>query len=112
MSSPSYRCYSCGQRCEFDNLSAECMCFNKNDETAHYRGVCKECKDIPREKWVEKLGEGHSLNTLPQYTSEQKQQIDEYWADVEKNLGGGWSGASTENDKITYKRYERDEMTN
>jgi hypothetical protein len=51
--SRSYRCYGCHKIIDYNSLSFECMCCHPYDAEAHYRGICNDCKDLPRSEWTE-----------------------------------------------------------
>ncbi len=70
MSSQKYKCYSCYGVFEYKDLCAECMCIHPNDTTAKYRGVCKNCKEVTKDKWVEVPDGNHQLNMIRELTNE------------------------------------------
>nr|QBK87324.1 MAG: hypothetical protein LCMAC201_02340 [Marseillevirus LCMAC201] len=80
------------------------MCFHPNDTTAEYRGVCKKCKEVTTDKWVEVPDGNHQLTMIHELTNEAK----EWWKNVEENIPN-WTSFRSDGKTSTFSKYLYDE---
>jgi hypothetical protein len=93
-----YKCYSCSRVCGQEDLAAECMCYNEGEP--HYRGVCKDCKNVavteyksPPDDWRH-----HNLNKIHEYPL----HVSDFWKSVNENCPR-WNSLSTSAGMMTFE---------
>ena len=61
----NYTCYSCANIFSQQELSSACLCYE-------FKGICKDCKNIPYDKWNIQPTKGHAM--IPVFSNEIERQ--------------------------------------